>query len=375
MILALGLATQINVTEARDDLHLKQSESVVFHKLNTVSLSQSQWIFSFVLELEPYSVFIDQITRQLLRIGTVNGKVLAKYKKNYPQFVSSFQNFADEINVLVKIHSSIRQTFRNIRFNKRSQTKTLKPLGKRPKRAILPIVGKALSFLFGTVTKSDLNSIKSGIRKLSENQVKLLHVVKESVSILNITRAEVLQNRHTIDNLIDTTIQIRSRLQNVTYYLNNKINQVTQFVVIYNEFQLAISEVKDTMQRALYQLNKLDLQLSTFALGKLTPAVIDPNSLHAILNGIRSSLTPRYYLPVDPDKNIWFYYKTLSCAMLQRGSQFLIIASVPLLDTKYKFDVYKLYNMPVAFKNTTTVARYKVETNYFAVNIDLTRMI
>ena len=42
MILALGLATQINVTEARDDLHSKQSESVVFHKLNTVSLSQSQ---------------------------------------------------------------------------------------------------------------------------------------------------------------------------------------------------------------------------------------------------------------------------------------------------------------------------------------------
>ena len=124
-----------------------------------------------MLELEPYSVFIDQITRQLLRIGIVNGKVLAKYKKNYPQFVSSFQNFADEINVLVKIHSSIRQTFRNIRFNKRSQTKTLKPIGKRPKRAILPIVGKALSFLFGTVTKSDLNSIKSGIRKLSENQV------------------------------------------------------------------------------------------------------------------------------------------------------------------------------------------------------------
>ena len=63
----------------------------------------------------------------------------------------------------------------------------------RSKRSLLPIVGKALSFLFGTVSEDNLQSIKSKIKKIS-------HVVEESLTLLNDTREHVIQSRQAINN-------------------------------------------------------------------------------------------------------------------------------------------------------------------------------
>ena len=65
----------------------------------------------------------------------------------------------------------------------------------RSKRSLLPIVGKALSFLFGTVSEDDLQSINRNINKLATNQRKISHVVAESLTLLNDTRVHVIQNR------------------------------------------------------------------------------------------------------------------------------------------------------------------------------------
>lgn len=42
----------------------------------------------------------------------------------------------------------------------------------REKRALLPIVGKALSFLFGTGDEDDLTVIRNNIQTLANNQIK-----------------------------------------------------------------------------------------------------------------------------------------------------------------------------------------------------------
>ena len=76
---------------------------------------------------------------------------------------------------------SIVETYQNFRI-----------LQARSKRSLLPIVGKALSFLFGTVSEDDLQSIKSNINKLTANQTKISHVVEESMTLLNDTREHVI---------------------------------------------------------------------------------------------------------------------------------------------------------------------------------------
>ena len=65
------------------------------------------------------------------------------------------------------IHKSILQTFATIRS-----------LRVRQRPSLLPFIGSALSFLFGTVSESDLSSIRNNVKLLSQNQNKLFHVVK-----------------------------------------------------------------------------------------------------------------------------------------------------------------------------------------------------
>lgn len=61
-------------------------------------------------------------------------------------------------------------------------------IGYRRRRSLLPIIGKAFSFLFRTVSESDLQGIRKNINNLANNQQKITHVVKESLTLINSTK-------------------------------------------------------------------------------------------------------------------------------------------------------------------------------------------
>ena len=52
------------------------------------------------------------------------------------------------------------------------------------KRSILPFVGKAFSFLFGTISEDDLTSITNNIHSLSRNQNRITHVLNQSLTVI-----------------------------------------------------------------------------------------------------------------------------------------------------------------------------------------------
>ena len=43
--------------------------------------------------------------------------------------------------------------------------------------------------------------MRKGLEVLSTNQESLIHVIEDSLSIINITRIELTENRHAINNL------------------------------------------------------------------------------------------------------------------------------------------------------------------------------
>lgn len=60
----------------------------------------------------------------------------------------------------------------------------------RWKLAVLPIVGKTLNVLFGTVSEDDMRTIRRKLRNVERGQ-QVTQVTKESVSILSITRLKL----------------------------------------------------------------------------------------------------------------------------------------------------------------------------------------
>ncbi|CAG2214183.1 Retrovirus-related Pol polyprotein from transposon 297 [Mytilus edulis] len=92
----------------------------------------------------------------------------------------------------------------------------------RTKRSVLPFVGRIMSFLFGTVSDEDLRTINSNIRVLANNQKRISHVLSESLTIVNVTRAEVAQNRKTINSLTTGLHDVDLKLRNITTLLKKK---------------------------------------------------------------------------------------------------------------------------------------------------------
>ena len=71
----------------------------------------------------------------------------------------------------------------------------------RVQRSLIPIIGKGLNFLFGTATESDLKTIHNNVDRLAKNQEEMAHIIDENISVINVTRVEMSENRQAINKI------------------------------------------------------------------------------------------------------------------------------------------------------------------------------
>ena len=74
---------------------------------------------------------------------------------------------------------------------------------KKIKRSLLSF-SHLVSFLFGTADQDDLNEIKADVKKLYENQIDQTNILNEIVTITNISRGLINENRAKVNMIIDT---------------------------------------------------------------------------------------------------------------------------------------------------------------------------
>ena len=82
----------------------------------------------------------------------------------------------------------------------------------RSKRLLLPWGGDLLNALFGTATESDLEGLRKQISNLAVNQNDLVHVVENSLSMLNKTNNLASQTRHDMNNLVIDLAKLNNNL-------------------------------------------------------------------------------------------------------------------------------------------------------------------
>ena len=242
----------------------------------------------------------------------------------------------------------------------------------RNKRALIPIVGEGLSWLFGTATKSDVREIKRNLKTLASNQDELIHIAEESLSILNVTRVEVKQNRHMIDVLDQSLIVLDAKFINITDSLKIHLAILNRAFQTYTQLQLVFLELKDAMDKAAAYLQSIKTQLDQLALGHLSPSVIAPGQLTNILNEIEEQI-PEYLSLPEPAYAAWYYYQTLECATLVENKMFVTIVNLPLVDINANFELFKIHNIPFPYAGTKLTANYEIEAPFLAVNLKRTQ--
>ena len=248
----------------------------------------------------------------------------------------------------------------------------------RKKRAVFDFGGKILSFLFGTLTQDDLDIAQKHVSTLEANQQSIVHILEDSLTISNMSRTEITENRHSINELLSTLSDINNKIDNVTEEFNNQLKEVENFLQMYLKLDLIVQELKQTIQNAMIYLENLKIQVSMLSNEKLSPLIISPMKLKATLQDIASKLSCAFRLPDNLNTNLWKYYTFLKCATIISNNQIIIVVSVPILDFSSKFEVYIVHTFPVALTNTSQtqiIAQVDSDTSIIAFNNERNKYI
>ena len=133
-----------------------------------------------------------------------------------------------------------------------------------------------MSDLFGTTTHKQLNKVKSNFEKLKFNQDQVIHVVQDSLTLLNQTHEEVRVNRDAIMGITTTLNNIKNEILFVKNYVRTSNAELGKYQAAYIRLQGMFSLISITLQDDLIQLLELSFEIQQIAEGTCPPQYFPP---------------------------------------------------------------------------------------------------
>ena len=341
------------------------SENVVFQKTNEVFINDAKWSVTFVHDLRPFQKLINQIKNDLVHTDEIVKTITNFYESsNMTGYVETFKSLHIEVDLLTDTYNSVYDNF--------AEYQSLSVNGHRSQRSLIPIIGQLMSTLFGTVSENDLENINRNIKALAGNQKQIIHDLDVSLSVLNLTRMQVSENRRSIMDLIIVVQKLERKIFDLQQVFSAKFIRLEQFVHTYLQFQMILDEIKQTTQDAVFYLESLKSELNMLSMQHLSTNTISPKDLKELLIEVESKLPNNFELPRNPRKDIWYFYKTLTSITYLEDNEIRIVLKIPLINTKEEYEVYRIYNLPLpmATKQTNIMLKYTLETDMLMVSKD-----
>ena len=341
------------------------SENVVFQKTNEVFINDAKWSVTSVHDLRPFQKLINQIKNDLVHTDEIVKTITNFYESsNMTGYVETFKSLHIEVDLLTDTYNSVYDNF--------AEYQSLSLNGHRSQRSLIPIIGQLMSTLFGTVSENDLENINRNIKALAGNQKQIIHDLDVSLSVLNLTRMQVSENRRSIMDLIIVVQKLDRKIFDLQQVFSAKFVRLEQFVHTYLQFQMILDEIKQTTQDAVFYLESLKSELNMLSMQHLSTNTISPKDLKELLIEVESKLPNNFELPRNPRKDIWYFYKTLTSITYLEDNEIRIVLKIPLINTKEEYEVYRIYNLPLpmATKQTNIMLKYTLETDMLMVSKD-----
>lgn len=185
--------------------------------------------------------------------------------------------------------------------------------------------------------------------------------MKDSISIVNLTRYEIKDNRKKINELTEGPRNIVSSVANETKRLGRRVSHLEILTHKYWLYKMLVDRLRDYFLDVHLSLNHLELQLNLLSLGHLSPSII--------------ALPDKFKFTSEPDNDIWHYYRILSCSTLFDKRSIVIVVKVPLLDRDNSYILYRILNfllplptLPGIRRESKLTAKFKLEVEMIVVS-------
>lgn len=365
---------------------LEMHEGVIFEKVNEITTTKSQWKMALIMDISLFQNVLAKLEQDIAVAEEISVQILNSYNNSEldspGQRISNKHQSNSDIETLTFV-DSLNNLKQEIKFLKTSYQQILesyigyKVLHTRTTRSLLPLSG-FFKFVFGTAKDEDVSALKHSVRKLASTQRSILHVVESNLSILNVSRNDISQNRQAINSIITTLGQVDDKIKKFTGKIEKQVDNLQQYTLQFNNLQLVITQVRDLLRHAQFYLGHFERQLNMLSLSKLSPSMITPLNLKALLSDIMTQVPLSNVLPIDIETNLWDFYKILKCDTFLYDNQIAIIVHIPLLDLNGKLNVYKVHTLNIPYYNPRKInqntdismtAKYDKDTAGLLINI------
>ena len=209
-----------------------------------------------------------------------------------PRYIHLFNMTLDDINMAITEISTTRIEASNLIDH------ALNNNNRRFKRSLLPL-GGLFSFLFGTADQLDVNSLKADVKQLYENQIDQTQILDETVTIINISRGLINENRLKINMIIDTLLSINETILNIKAHIQT-LFMARRILLLQSEFMIHHTRIRYLMKQMQCDMTQIREYLNINSTGRLNSNIIDPIHLRQELIKINKQLPTQLSLPENP---------------------------------------------------------------------------
>ena len=293
---------------------LVQQQNTIFQKVGAISSTQAKWRVTFIDDLSVFDNECGRVMSQLHKVNVLYKRMLSSLhienskELNKPRIVPAMGKYEGLMRFpsFLEVKHSIRM-IQNRLHDLMYEYSGYKNLGHRHKRSFLPFIGQISSFLFGTVSDSDLDTIRRQINVIKKSQETVTHVLRESLTILNISRTRIIDNRRAIKDIADMVVKDFK-----------KVDMLVELILI-------IYDVDRNIDSLIQYFSHLKQQVNMLALGRLGPSVVSPGDLRECLIRLKLTIPPGLKLVKDPVADLWFYYEHIHCVTLVDTNRILMV--------------------------------------------------
>ena len=293
------MITFINTSSTRED-----GESVLFQPVLKAYPTHHSWLITAHISLEHLERHWKSFTRQMDRTLQIF-QSLGWWPSAPTPLLSSLQAELTNINDIFTSYKPIIILAINLLGTDPSFSGNSN-YNKWVTRSLLPLLRDALSWLTGTATTKDINSIKMRVNQLLEVQSMQQEAVVYIVSILNVTRytAQVnWQHVNIVMDRVDETVQDVNNLYNITTSLATSLS--------YYQLLLHIRSVLANLWDLLSYIRTVSMHIMDYVdaatTGTLSPHILPIRDLKQMLSDIEKTLPPTMHLPVSSVDTLHLY--------------------------------------------------------------------
>ena len=238
----------------------------------------------------------------------------------------------------------------------------------RSKRSTLPL-GGLFNFLFGTADQKDIDMIEQQIKNMYFNQLAEKKVLEDAISVTNIFRGLINENRLKINQIVSTTSSINETISNIQEELI-PLFTARKFLIVQTEALLCHARIRSLLKQLQNDLDLIWQYMSIHTTNKLTPNIIDPTHLRQELIKIQGKCISTLALPEDPYTNIWHYCEFLTVAPMNHANKLVLMINIPLVDLDSSMTLCKIHNLPIFEPRIKKLLEYQIEGCNLAVTKD-----